>query len=78
MGMQQWRKYQGQGIDNPNPRQQILDNLTTFVKPYLQAGNEIFIMMDAANDRSDSTQMDKFINELDLWDLMANYKWTNS
>jgi hypothetical protein len=45
--MQQWRQLRKKGIDNPNPQQQMIDDLTTFLKPHLQAGNEVMIMMDA-------------------------------
>jgi hypothetical protein len=34
--MQQWRKLREQGIDDPKPRQQLLDDLCTFLKPYEQ------------------------------------------
>jgi hypothetical protein len=63
-----------QGIDkNPNPWQQMLDDLATFVKPHVQeAGNEILIMMDA-NNPINSYPMDEFMDALDLWGLMADY-----
>jgi hypothetical protein len=70
--MQQWRKLRKQGIDNPNPRQQMLDDLATFLKPHTQAGNEVIIMMDS-NDTIDSRPMDEFMDALDLWDLMADF-----
>jgi hypothetical protein len=46
--MQQWTKLRKQGIDNPNPRQQLLDDLATLLKPHTQAGNKVIIMMDAS------------------------------
>jgi hypothetical protein len=61
--MQQWRSLrEQQGIDkNPNPRQQMLDDLATFVKPHVQeAGNEILIMMDA-NNSINSHPMDECV-----------------
>jgi hypothetical protein len=50
----------------------MLDDLSTFLKPHLQAGNEVIIMMDA-NDSIDSRPMDEFLDSLDLWDLMADF-----
>jgi hypothetical protein len=70
--MQQWRKLRAKGIENPNPRQQILTDLITFVKPYEQAGNEVLIMLDV-NDSIDSAHMDKFMDELNLCNLMCDY-----
>jgi len=70
--MQQWRKLREQGNNDPKPRQQILDDLTVFLKPYEQAGNEILIMIDA-NDPIDSMPMDKFMDDLNLCDLMSDY-----
>jgi hypothetical protein len=70
--MQQWTKLRSQGVEHPNPRQQILDDLTEFARPHVQAGNEILLMMDA-NDTLDSKPMDKFMDELELWDLMEDH-----
>ena len=70
--MQQWRQLRAKGIANPNPQQQMLDDLATFLTPHLQAGNEVIIMMDA-NDSIDSRPMDEFMDSLDLWDLMADF-----
>jgi hypothetical protein len=70
--MQQWRKLREKGIDNPQPRQQTLDDLTVFLKPHEQAGNEILIMIDA-NDPITSAAMDNFLDGLNLSDLMADY-----
>jgi hypothetical protein len=44
--MQQWQKLRAQGIANPNPQQQMLDDLATFLKPHIQEGNEVIIMVD--------------------------------
>jgi hypothetical protein len=70
--MQQWTKLRSQGIANPNPRQQVLDDLTEFIRPHVQAGNEIIVMMDS-NDTLESRAMDKFMDDLDLWDLMEDH-----
>jgi hypothetical protein len=70
--MQQWRRLRAQGIENPNPRQQLLDDLLTFAKTHEGAGNEVIIMMDA-NARIDDPDIDKFMDELNMYDLMADY-----
>ena len=70
--MQQWRRLRAQGIENPNPRQQMLDDLLTFAKTHEGAGNEVIIMMDA-NARIDDPDIDKFMDELNMYDLMADY-----
>jgi hypothetical protein len=70
--MQQWRQLCKLVIDNPNRRQQMLDDLATFLKPHKQAGNEVIFMMDA-NDTIDSHPMDEFMDSIDLWDLMADF-----
>jgi hypothetical protein len=65
--MQQWGKLCEQGIDDPNPRQQILDDLATLVKPHVQASNNKTLIMMDANDPIDSRPMDEFMDALDLW-----------
>jgi hypothetical protein len=70
--MQQWRKLRERGIKDPRPRQQTLDDLTEFLKSYEKDGNEIIVMMDA-NDPITSTAMDTFLDDLNLYDLMADY-----
>ena len=70
--MQQWRQLRAKGIDNPNLQQQMLDDLATFLKPHIQAGNEVILMIDA-NDSIESRPMDEFMDSLDLWDLMADF-----
>jgi hypothetical protein len=70
--MQQWRKLRDQGINDPKPRQQLLDDLCAFLKPHEQAGNKILLMMDA-NDPIGSLAMDKFMNETNPCNLMANF-----
>jgi hypothetical protein len=66
--MQQWRKLQTQGIADPQPRQQTLDDITAFLQPHVHAGNEILMMIDA-NDPIESTSMDRFMDGLNLCDL---------
>jgi hypothetical protein len=70
--MQQWRKLRAQGIKDPKPRQQSLDDITAFLAPYEKDGNKIIIMMDA-NDTITSMAMDKFMDGLNLCDLMADF-----
>jgi hypothetical protein len=71
--MQQWRNLRKQAIDNPIPRQQMLNDLATFTKPRVQAGHEIIIMMDANADPIDSRPMDEFMDALALWDLITDF-----
>jgi hypothetical protein len=70
--MQQWQKLREKGIDDPQPQQQTLDDLTEFLKPHEQAGNEILIMINA-NDPITSAVMDNFLDGLNLCDPMADY-----
>ena len=70
--MQQWRKLRAQGVELPQPRQQTLDDLVTFAKPYVSKGHEVLIMMDANSPITDDT-MDAFMEHLNLYDLMADY-----
>jgi hypothetical protein len=70
--MQQWWKLRDQGMDDPKPRQQLLDNLCAFLKPHEQAGNKILLMMDA-NDPIGSLAMDKFMSETNPCNLMADF-----
>ena len=45
--MQQWRKLRAHGIETPNPRQQVLDDLTNFMSPLATDGHEILLLLDA-------------------------------
>jgi L-alanine-DL-glutamate epimerase-like enolase superfamily enzyme len=70
--MQQWQQLQNMGIEQPKPRQQILDDLTDFAAPYEAAGHEVIIMIDA-NSPIEDTALETFMNALNLYDLMAEY-----
>jgi hypothetical protein len=70
--MQQWRKLRAKGIEIPKPRQQTLDDIVAFAKPYETQGNEVIIMMDANSPTSDPA-MEAFMDALSLHDLMADY-----
>ena len=70
--MQQWRSLRSQGIEIPKPRQQVLDDLITFIKPHEAKGNEVIIMMDANSPTTDPA-MEEFMDALKLHDLMADY-----
>jgi hypothetical protein len=70
--MQQWRRLRAQGIENPNPRQQMLDDLSVFIKPHEAASNEVIIMMDA-NARINEPAIETFMDDLNLYDLMTDY-----
>ena len=70
--MQQWRQLRSQGIEIPKPRQQTLDDIVAFAKPYESQGNEVIIMMDANSPTTDPA-MEACMEALNLHDLMADY-----
>ena len=70
--MQQWRKLRAKGIELPQPRQQVLDDLQAFAQPYETAGHEVIIMMDA-NAPIDAKAIEDFMEALNLHDLMEDY-----
>ena len=70
--MQQWRKLRAQGLENPNPRQQMLDDLKAFIQPHVNDGHEVIIMIDA-NSTTHDANFEEFIEDSGLHDLMNNY-----
>jgi hypothetical protein len=70
--MQQWQKLHAQGIANPQPRQRTLDDLLKFASPYKKARHEIIITIDTNSPVTDA-RVEKFIDELNLHNLMAPY-----
>ena len=70
--MLQWRKLRKSGVQNPIPQEQILSNLTDFVKPNKEASNEILLTMDM-NAPLDSPLMIAFMDTLNLHDLMDEF-----
>jgi hypothetical protein len=70
--MQQWRKLCAQGIDTPNPRQHVLDDLATFLSPYKTNGHEILILLDA-NSPHDHPAIEDFLEANNLHNLMHEY-----
>jgi hypothetical protein len=70
--MQQWRKLRAQGIEHPNPRQQMLDDLKAFIQPHVNDGHEVIVMLDA-NSSTQETNFAQFIDDSGLHDLMATY-----
>ena len=59
-------------MDNPNPRQQFLTDLGSFVQTHAMAGNEVIIMIDA-NSPSDDINITQFLDDHGLFDLMTDY-----
>ena len=53
--MQQWQKLTSAGVDNPNPRQQLLADLRSFVQTHAMAGNKVIVMIDANSPSDDIT-----------------------
>ena len=70
--MQQWRKLTSAGVHNPNPRQQFLADLGSFVQNQAMEGNEVIVMIDA-NSSSDDTTITQFLDDHGLFDLMIDY-----
>ena len=70
--MQHWRKLRAQGLENPNPRQQMLDDLKAFIQPHVNDGHEVIIMIDA-NSTTHDANFEEFIEDSGLHDLMNNY-----
>ena len=69
------REYEGlraRGIVDPNPRQQILDDLTVEIDQCRAKGYRPVLMMDANGDPYDSDKPDKqlleFLDKTQLWD----------
>jgi hypothetical protein len=69
---QQWRLLRANGVQSPKPRQQMLDDLFAFASTYKTAGHEIIIMIDA-NSPYDDAAVEKFLDDLNLHDLMAPF-----
>ena len=57
------------GINNPDPRTQILSDLSTFMNQKREEGCEIYLMMDANEDLGPGSDMAKFIAENSLEDV---------
>ena len=70
--MQQWRKLKSQEMENPNPRQQTLIDLGTFVQLHMSQGNEVIIMIDANSPEDDRT-ITQFLETNGLYDLMDDF-----
>jgi hypothetical protein len=70
--MQQWWKLWEQGVKNPNPKKQLLNDLQAFLSPYEQAHNEILLMLDA-NNPIKLVALNTFMDELNLCDLMGAF-----
>ena len=51
--MQQIRLLKQQGITNPNPRQQVLDDLDKMLQQWQDENNDIILMMDANSNLQD-------------------------
>jgi hypothetical protein len=65
---QQWRLHREQGIENPDPRELFLTDLTAEVKERQAQGFEIFIMGDF-NTAIDDNRLRNFTHECELFDL---------
>ena len=70
--MQQWRQLKATGIEEPNPRQQLLDDLTQFISDREAEGHEIILMMDA-NSPIEEPAIHAFMDANNLHDLMEEF-----
>ena len=70
--MQQWQKLCAHGIETPNPRQQVLDDLTNSMSPLETDGHEILLLLDA-NSPADDPAVEAFLDANNLHDLMSDY-----
>ena len=70
--MQQWWKLKSAGITDPNPCQQLLNDLGSFTKTHILKGNEVIVMIDANFSGSDET-IEQFLDDVGLFDLMNDY-----
>ena len=57
------------GVVNPNPRSQVLTDLTALIKTKRRPGCEIMLMMDVNNDNSPGTQWGKFTKDNTLYNV---------
>ena len=69
--MQQIRLLKQQGITNPNPRQQVLDDLDTLLSQWSDDKHDIILMMDANSNLQDGS-LTKVINKHKLNDALGN------
>ena len=71
--MQQWRKLKkSASLENPNPCQQTLTDLGSFVQNHVTNGNEVLIMIDV-NSPSGDAVITMFLDNCGLFDLMHDY-----
>ena len=59
-------------MPNPNPKQQFLADLGSFVQNQAMDGNEVIVMIDA-NSPSDDDTITQFLDAHGLFDLMIDY-----
>ena len=70
--MQQWRQLKMDGIMNPNPRQQTLNDMQNFIQGHIRSGNEVLVMI-SANSHSQDTNIQTFMEATGLHDVMEDY-----
>lgn len=69
--MQQIRLLKQQNIRNPNPRQQVLDDLDTLLKQVNKEKDDVIIMMDANSDLQDGA-LTKILHKHKLYDALGS------
>jgi hypothetical protein len=68
--MREWGMLRGEGIKEPDPRLMILHSISEILQEWGNRGYHPLVMMDA-NGEMDDTQLADFIQEHDLYDLIA-------
>ena len=72
LAMQQWSKLKAEGVEDPNPHQQTLEDLQIFIQSQITDGHEVIVMINA-NSLSDDGPIKSFLDESGLFDLMDDY-----
>ena len=73
---QQYSILRAQGITNPNPRQQFIDDLSSFLEHYQSLGDRILLLGDFNTDLdspSDSRSLRNMLHQLQLSDLLTHH-----
>jgi hypothetical protein len=69
---QQWKLLHSSGIENPNPRKQVLLDLATRIEDATKAGDEVVLMIDANESLNDSrSEFSKFVRRTKLVDIVG-------
>jgi hypothetical protein len=67
---QQWVEMRKKGIENPDPRNSILEDISTLIYEWGEKGFHPLVMLDA-NATQDKRQFSDFIERHDLKDIIS-------